>query len=51
MEHAPGADASTIWSELDLDEKLQVKDDILEIQRKLVSINFAWQVPGNKQQR
>ncbi|KAL1885406.1 hypothetical protein Plec18167_000900 [Paecilomyces lecythidis] len=41
MEHAPGKNLADVWSDMDLDRKVQTMKDIVDIQRKLLSVRFS----------
>lgn len=41
MEHAPGKILSDIWSDMDLEQKIQTMEDIVNIQQKLLSVRFS----------
>ena len=41
MEQAEGTQLEDLWTDMDLDEKFQVIDDVIEIQKKLQSATFS----------
>lgn len=41
MEEAKGTPLDVMWSDMDLDEKFKVVDDVVAIQRKLQSVAFS----------
>lgn len=41
MEEAKGTQLEVIWSDMDLDEKFKVVDDVVAIQQKLQSVAFS----------
>lgn len=41
MEEAKGTQLQVIWSDMDLDEKFKVVDDVVAIQQKLQSVAFS----------
>lgn len=41
MEEAKGTLLEEIWSDMDLDEKFKVVDDVVAIQQKLQSVAFS----------
>ncbi|KAB8272597.1 phosphotransferase family protein [Aspergillus minisclerotigenes] len=41
MEHAPGKNLADVWTEMDLESKVQTMEDIVTIQHKLLSLKFS----------
>ncbi|KAM5468490.1 hypothetical protein MferCBS49748_003537 [Microsporum ferrugineum] len=40
MEHATGRNLADVWTDMDLEQKVQTMEDIVAIQRKLLSLKF-----------
>lgn len=41
MEEAKGTQLGELWTEMDLDDKFKVVDDVITIQQKLQSVTFS----------
>ncbi|THC90747.1 hypothetical protein EYZ11_009794 [Aspergillus tanneri] len=41
MEHAPGKNLADIWTDMDLEHKIQTMEDIVTIQQKLLLLKFS----------
>lgn len=41
MEHAPGKNLADVWTDMDLEPKVQIMEDIVAIQHKLLSLKFS----------
>lgn len=41
MEHAPGSNLADVWTEMDLEHKVQTTEDLVSIQQKLLSLRFS----------
>ena len=41
MEEAEGTQLSTVWNEMELENKCNIVDNIVDMERKLLSISFA----------
>ncbi|KAJ9205852.1 hypothetical protein DTO164E3_1105 [Paecilomyces variotii] len=41
MEHAPGKNLADVWTDMDLEHKVQTMEDIVAIQHKLLSLKFS----------
>lgn len=47
MEEATGNQLGEVWDEMELHDKLKVVDDIVAIERKLLSLSFTRSVSPN----
>lgn len=45
MEEAPGIPLADIWKNMELDSKDRIIQDLVAIEKKLLSVSFAWLVP------
>ena len=41
MEYAPGKNLADVWTDMDLECKVQTMEDIVTIQQKLLSLKFS----------
>ena len=41
MEEAKGTQLEELWTDMDLDDKFKIVDDVIEIQEKLQSVTFS----------
>lgn len=41
MEHAPGKNLADVWTDMELEHKVQTMEDIVTIQHKLLSLKFS----------
>jgi hypothetical protein len=44
MEEATGDQLGEIWHEMELHDKLKIVDDIIDFERRLLSLSFTWSV-------
>ncbi|KAI4217513.1 MAG: hypothetical protein LQ351_000108 [Letrouitia transgressa] len=42
MEEATGTQLALVWDEMELESKLKIVEDIVSVERKLLSLSFTW---------
>ena len=45
MEEAPGISLADVWGDMELQSKDKVIEDLVAIEKKLLSVSFTWLVP------
>jgi len=45
MEEAPGISLADVWEDMGLQSKDKVIEDLVAIEKKLLSVSFTWLVP------
>ena len=45
MEEAPGIPLADIWEDMEIQSKDKVIEDLVAIEKKLLSVSFTWLVP------
>jgi len=41
MEEAPGTQLSEVWDDIDISDKTSISEDLVEIEKKLLSVSFT----------